>query len=153
MNFTKSCTKFIKNWIWKSIYKQWMIDFQKAYLRSHFGWYKLSKTMPWLLLAVRDWKNRISLVFCRKTSFCKPLARASFMISLERASTQAHSYPLGHAWILLKSHSSGPWLNTNSIPLFVDLGSLFFNWHHDYTMTSLKRAMNLLEQVTKPSYL
>ena len=47
VNFiTKGVLKFVSR-IWKPIYRQWSVGFENAHLKSHFGWYKSSKTLHW----------------------------------------------------------------------------------------------------------
>ena len=43
--------------------EQWRVSFQNPHLKGHFGWYKPSKLLPWLLVTIKDLKLSLFPLF------------------------------------------------------------------------------------------
>lgn len=49
-----------------TIYEQWKLSFGKTHLKGYLDWYKSSKILSWLLLAIRNSEGSFSLIFSAK---------------------------------------------------------------------------------------
>ena len=68
--------------------EQWRVSFQNPHLKGHFGWYKPSKLLPWLLVTIKDLK--LSLF---------PLFLLFFFLNYAKKKKHTHT----HAHTLLQS--------------------------------------------------